>query len=575
MSKIKISKYGKVLLYSSFLLIVLGLVTLFATKAFKVEAQDTETVTTSVTVGNTAPSFTAGPAEATASTSTAPTAIGSSVTFNATAADANGENYYLIVCSTNSVTAGTSGNAPTCAVGATTYCTSSSTASASAASCSYTTKSADPWSNAWYAFVCDANATTAACSAGSQGSGSDGTESPFFVNHPPTFTSVSNNSPKDPGTSVTWTTQTTSDPDTGNTVKLLVCKSNTAPTNGACSGGASGTWCSSSAVASNPTCSYSVPNPNPDGSNNAYAFVVDNFNLLASSTPKNSHFTVNNIAPVVSAVTFNSGNNINLAESTTTAITVTATVTDNNGCSGGEIANVYAYAYRSGITYTGCDTSGEGNANNCYPEISCTVVGGSCTGPSDATANYTCTINFQYFADPTDTGTLYDTQNWLATVKAVDNNSASHNLQVTTGVEMNSLVAFSVTNTLEYGSLNVLGKNDPLDKTLTTTATGNVGLDQSHHGAANMCTNFSTCTGGTPIPVGKQKYALAASTAYSSATALTTSAVEVELNLAKPTSTTAVTKNTWWGIEIPSGTLPGEYTGENTITAIKGETADW
>ena len=140
---------------------------------------------------------------------------------------------------------------------------------------------------------------------------------------------------------------------------------------------------------------------------------------------------------------------------------------------------------------------------------------------------------------------------------------------------MNSLVAFSVTNTLEYGSLNVLGKNDPLDKTLTTTATGNVGLDQSHHGAANMCTNFSTCTGGTPIPVGKQKYALAASTAYSSATALTTSAVEVELNLAKPTSTTAVTKNTWWGIEIPSGTLPGEYTGENTITAIKGETANW
>ena len=136
MSKIKISKYGKVLLYSSFLLIVLGLVTLFSTKAFKVEAQDTDTVTTSVTVGNTAPSFTAGPAEATASTSTAPTAIGSSVTFNATAADANGENYYLIVCSTNSVTAGTSGNAPTCAAGATTYCTSSSTASASAASCS-------------------------------------------------------------------------------------------------------------------------------------------------------------------------------------------------------------------------------------------------------------------------------------------------------------------------------------------------------------------------------------------------------------------------------------------------------
>ncbi|NLD25577.1 hypothetical protein GX656_02960, partial [Candidatus Dojkabacteria bacterium] len=59
-------------------------------------------ITTQVTVGNSAPSFTSGPAENTASTSTAPTSIGATVQFNATATDANGESYYLIVCSTNS-----------------------------------------------------------------------------------------------------------------------------------------------------------------------------------------------------------------------------------------------------------------------------------------------------------------------------------------------------------------------------------------------------------------------------------------------------------------------------------------
>ena len=461
MLKAQIHKYRKTLLCIPFLLIAFGLIAFFTMKVFKAKAQnnpDFEEIATSVTVGNSAPTFTGGVYEDPASTATNPTAIGATITFRATATDANGENYYLIVCSSNSVTPGTGGSAPTC--GDTKYCgTTSPTTSGSASSCSYTTKSTDAWSNPWYAFACDTNATSA-CSPASQGTGSDGSESPFYVNHPPTFTSVSNNSPVNPGQSVTWTTQTTSDPDTGSTVKLLVCKSNTTPTNGACSGGASGTWCSSSAVASNPSCSYSVPNPNPDGSNNAYAFVVDNFNLSSSS--KTSNFTVNNIAPVVSAVTFNGGNDINLAEGTTTPITVTATVTDNNGCSNGEIVNVYAYAYRSGIGYTGCDTTGEANNNHCYPQISCTVVAGSCSGSTDATANYTCTINFQYYADPTVSryGTVqYPSENWLATVKAIDNNSASHNLQVTTGVEMNDLVAFDIQpKAIAYGPLNVGGK---------------------------------------------------------------------------------------------------------------------
>ncbi len=593
MLKAQIHKYRKTLLCIPFLLIAFGLIAFFTMKVFKAKAQnnpDFEEIATSVTVGNSAPTFTSGPAEAVqstplnhASTATQPTNIGVPIKFNATATDANGENYYLIVCSSNSVTPGTGGGAPTC--GDTTYCTSSSTTSGTATSCSYTTKSTDAWSNPWYAFVCDTNASSE-CSM-SQGAGDSG--SPFYVNHPPTFTSVSNNSPVNPGQSITWTTQTTSDPDTGSTVKLLICKSNTAPTNGVCSGGASGTWCSSSAVASNPSCSYSVPNPNPDGSNDAYAFVVDNFNLLASSTPKNSHFTVNNIAPVVSAVTFNGGNDINLIEDTTTPIIVTATVTDNNGCSNGEIANVYAYAYRSGIGYTGCDTTGEANNNHCYPQISCTVVttGNTCSGPTDSSADYTCTINFQYFADPTVSryGTVqYPSENWLATVKAIDNNSASHNLQVSTGVEMNDLVAFDIQpKYIHYGTIAAGNKNNTLNQELVTRATGNVGLDQEHQGIPNMCTNYDASTNplcatvvGTQIPVGNQKYALAASTAYASGTSLTTAKVEVEINIPKVKSTTpAVERSTWWGIEIPLGTLPGTYRGMNTIYAKTGEVAEW
>ena len=63
-----------------------------------------------------------------------------------------------------------------------------------------------------------------------------------------------------------------------------------------------------------------------------------------------------------------------------------------------------------------------------------------------------------------------------------------------------------------------------------------------------MCTDYPTCTVGTPIVLSHQKYSLTASTLILSTTAisLTNTSVEVELNLAKPTSTTAVSKNTWW-----------------------------
>ena len=171
--------------------------------------------------------------------------------------------------------------------------------------------------------------------------------------------------------------------------------------------------------------------------------------------------------------------------------------------------------------------------------------------------------------------TLYPTENWLDTIKAIDNNSASGYTTVGAGVEVNSLTAFDITSSLAFGNLGAGQSNDPLDKTVTTTATGNVGLDQEHSGSANMCTDYPACSGGTPIGVAYQKYSLASSTAYASATALSTTPAEVELNVPKPISATPVTKNTWWGILIPTGTQPGTYSGVNTITAVKGETANW
>ena len=516
---------------------------------------------------NSPPTFTVSPYETVASYSTSPTAIGASLTFRARATDANAS-YYLIICSSNSVTAGASGAAPTC--GATTYCNSSATASGSYATCSYTTSSGDAWSNVWYGFVCDSNVDQATCSSASQGSGNSG--SPFFVNHAPSFSASSVSAAVNPGGTITWST-TSSDPD-GNTIKLLVCKT-LAMSSGSCTGG---TWCTSSLVASNASCSYVATAPYADGSYDAYPYIVDQFNLGATGFNQGGirGFTINNVAPSVSA-TLNSEAAISLTESTTTSVEIVADVTDDNGCLdqagiGDEVPSVKAYLYRSGVAYTGCDTSGEANANYCYPEISCKVTS-SC---SAGLTSYSCTAEVQYYADPTTANTLFPTENWLSTAKATDDDSAV-GTGVSTGVELNTLVGGDTTpTTLDFGSLAVGGSNDPLDKTLTHFPTGNVGIDITiKANTASMCTNYSTCTGGTPIPISYQKYSLSSSTAYSSGTILTTTAVESEINIGKQTTSTAPTKQTWWGIYIPSATLPGVYNGLNVIGYVIGETSGW
>ena len=540
-------------------------------------------ITTQVTVGNTAPAFTSGPAESapglaggTSESCAGAATQGDTITFKTTATDPNGttHSYYFLVCSTSSITPpGTPGQIPSCT--GTTFCTSGATAvtSGTEATCTYTDNTSS-WSTDWYGIVCDNFASDQKCSV-SQGSGSSG--SPLFVNHTPAFSTSGVSAAANPGATFTWTS-TSSDPDTSpyNNIKLLVCKTQ-AISAGACTGGE---WCSSAGTeTSNSTCGYVATSPYADGSYNAYPYIVDECNLASAGTAQgvNKAFTVNNVAPSVSSVTLNGGSAISLTQSTTTAVSMTASVTDNNGCrnqgnTANEISNVKAYLYRSGITYTGCDTLGEANNNNCYPEVSCSA--GTCT---NGVTTYTCSASLQFYADPTVANTIFATDNWLDSIKATDDNSAAGTTQVTTGVEVNTTLGGDTTpTTIDFGTLQVGGENAPLDRTLTHNPTGNVGLDITvKANTATMCTNYSTCTGGTPISISNIKYALTSGISWSSGTTLTTSAVEAEVNIPKQTSGTVPTKQTWWGIQIPSNILPGVYNGLNVVDYVLGETSGW
>lgn len=551
---------------TAFFIVILS--TFISKGLFRLFSATYTNITTQVTVGNTAPAFTSGPAESapglaggTSESCAGAATQGDTITFKTTATDPNGatHSYYFLVCSTSSITApGTPGQIPSCT--GTTFCTSGATAVASGteASCTYTDDTSS-WSTNWYGIVCDNFASDQKCSV-SQGSSSSG--SPLVVNHRPAFSTSGVSAAANPGATFTWTT-TSSDPDTSpyNNIKLLVCKTQ-AISAGACTGGE---WCSSAGTeTSNSTCGYVATSPYADGSYNAYPYIVDECNLASTGTAQgvNKAFTVNNVAPSVASVTLNGGSAISLNDGTTKSVSMTASVTDNNGCrnlgnTADEISSVKGYLYRSGITYTGCDTAGEANNNNCYPEVSCSA--GTCT---NGVTTYTCSASLQYYADPTDTGTPNAAQNWLNTIKATDDDAAVGSTQITTGVELTTLVGGETTPTsLDYGTLAV-GQNITLTQQLTTSTSGNTGIDANVKAmSATMCTNYPTCTGGTPIPIGQQKYSLISGTTWAAGTAVTTSDYLLPLHILKQTTSSPNVEESYWGIAIPSNILPGVYSG--------------
>ena len=516
----------------------------------------------SVGVNNVAPAFSGNVAESPAVTTSTPVNVGSNVNFQGTATDANGDQYYLALCQAAGITAGNNA-APTCTGG--NWCISSATNQNTQATCSYTTQQGDGTSSAWYAYACDKVSGGGSCTSVNQGSGDSG--SPFYTNHAPTFTGITdNNHTPNPGDTVTVST-TSTDPDVGDTISLFICKSN--DFNGSTCGGG-GTWCSVTGQSSNPSCGFNIPTPTAAGSLHYYGYIMDSHNFASTGVKQGADntVTVQNVAPVVSSVTLNGGSAIDLTESTSTSVTVTAQVSDNNGCADiNSSTSSVTSIYRSGIGWSGCQ--GSSNENNCYALKSCVYDTGSCTGGVDLTSTFTCNVSLYYDADPTGTNTQYPSDTWKNTVKACDTGALCGNAEVTTGVKMNMLTALDVTSSIGYGSLNPGGSSGS-DQTTTITGTGNTGLDPDYSGT-------DMASGGNTIVAGQQKYDFTGGKVWGSMDyTLSNSATQEPLHCTKTTNhSSPSTKPTYWRIQIPSSQASGSYTGTNTIAADASAPGNW
>ncbi|HXF44029.1 MAG TPA: hypothetical protein VNK70_01005 [Candidatus Paceibacterota bacterium] len=277
--------------------------------------------------------------------------------------------------------------------------------------------------------------------------------------------------------------------------------------------------------------------------------------LADSVTPS---VTVGNAAPSVSAVDISPAT-ITLTENGTTTITITATITDSNGCSevftGGTIK---AQLYRSGVSGAG---SCSADPNNCYRNITMTDVGGTCAGGSDTSGNASGTVQIWYIAEATDASSSFSTETWQVEVIATDSSNASSSATDSTPPELSTLLALDVTASLSYGTVAANATSATVSASTTNTGNYNT-LDAQFSGVALE-------SGANSIAAAQQKYSTTTSEAYEQLDyTLSTTPTFRELNIAKATATTTPSKQgSFWAILIPAGQAAGTYNGTTTITA--------
>ena len=597
-----------------------------------VSAQNT--ATTTLTVRNLPPVWVTEAFEQTPSDVNNPINSGGEVVWEAEAT--NNMDYWLIICSTsatptptaaaNAGDQGNPANAPNCSSGIR-WAVSDPTPSGAVATAATTTTDDrnNPFGeiNEWYGWLCDDDAVDPRCTLTfSQGAsaGDPMAESPFVVNFRPTLVSVTNDGPTLPGDEITYTSVSFDDDvaRTDDEIILHVCATNFFD-NGACE--PNETLASSTGTfTENATASFTLPGTLVSYTFEAFVFLVDEFDHVATNTIQ-ADFDVANATPTIAAssIVLNNGDDMNLTEmfGTTTGFTLEVTVQDDNSCvavdsngdslgAGSEFADLIVSVFRESIGTSTCDgTAGPFDENECYtsalPELwdfTCTASTTTCNDQGvdtvDDTMLYECEFSLWYVADPTDSTDAsevqFPNQSWFAGASVVDKDSATSTFtRSDLGVDVIRFPAFALNDSaIPFGTLEPGEDTGTLSATTTIIAAGNTGIDQELEGS-EMCPDFdpggvstnNECAANTAtqiIPSDNQRFGFNPATAFSAGTQLTPgSAVTALVNVPKSTLVaTPSDGDIYWGIAVP-GTidLAGLYTGQNSFVVVQSDAGNW
>jgi hypothetical protein len=258
--------------------------------------------------------------------------------------------------------------------------------------------------------------------------------------------------------------------------------------------------------------------------------------------------------PVLSNVTFNDGATISLIPGTTTRVYATGTVTDLNGYTD------FASGAATSTMYTSSSTAScSADNNDCY--ITTNASQCSYTGCSGNSCELVCYADFYYHANPTDSNGT----DWFAFLE-VEDSSEGYDFATSLGIDVATLYALDVTETINYGSLAVGASSTAATNASSTVENlGNAAIDIDVEGT-DLSDGYSST-----IPVNYQKLA---TTTFNYAACVTCSTLStttalLELDLAKPTAASPYLDDVvYWGIAIPFGISSAQHSGTNTFYAV-------
>lgn len=259
---------------------------------------------------------------------------------------------------------------------------------------------------------------------------------------------------------------------------------------------------------------------------------------------------VGNIAPTVGTVILNGGSSLTITENSTHTIVGTTTITDSNGWD--DITSVTSTLFNNNTST--CNTAAN-NAMWCYGQSWVTCATTSCAGSS---CDASCTADIWFVSEPTDASSSYASYVWQMDITAGD--SGSNTDTGSSSEELLSAAYFDIDGSISYGTVNPDATSS--DQTTNATNTCNSSVNVELFGVA------MDDGGSHTIAVEQQKYATSSLEDWVG-TALTGSAVELDVVLAHPTATTSDSiDDIYWMIKIPDPQYPGSYTGTNTALAV-------
>ena len=286
-----------------------------------------------------------------------------------------------------------------------------------------------------------------------------------------------------------------------------------------------------------------------DASDQSYCFRVTNDGSAYDSYQVVPELSLR-FDPVLTGATFNGGSDISLLIGTTTRVYATGSVTDLNGYADLETATSTMFDAAVGAA---CSQDN----NSCYIETTdtqCSFV--NCSGN---TCELSCYADFFYHANPTDVSG----GGWFAFLE-VEDSAGGYDFDTSLEVDVGTLRAFDVTESINYGALAPESNTGSFNATTSVRNLGNDAIDVLVEGT-DLSDGFSST-----IPVDQQKLATSSFSYLGcvSCATLSTSTVPVEVDLDKPTTLVPPVEDTiYWGIAIPFGINSAPHTGSNTFYA--------